>query len=82
MHLPAPLDCAVPIALGAVVTLKPVGEEWVVTLDVAPLRDVPALRVSADGRELGGQVHDLRWDGRAGVARATRRVWKQKPGRA
>ena len=82
--LPVMPECAVNLstaALHSVMTLKPQGDEWVVTLDTCPVADMPALQVSADG-EGTGSVHDLRWHGKAGVARATRRTWKQKPGRA
>ncbi len=87
-RLPPPLpvmpECAVNVstpALHSVMTLRPVGDEWVVTLDTAPLSDMPALQVREDGDGVG-QVNDLRWHGKAGVARATHRTWKQKPGRA
>jgi hypothetical protein len=78
-HMP---ECAVDVstpALHSVMTLKPQGDEWVITLETAPMTDVPALQIGADG-EGQGQVNDLRWHARAGVARATRRSWKQKPG--
>lgn len=87
-HAPPPLptapECAVDLsndALHSVMTLKPQGEEWIVTLDTVPLSDMPALQVR-DGKEGVGAVHDLRWHGKAGVARAMRRTWKQKPGQA
>jgi hypothetical protein len=82
--LPMQPECAVDVstpAVHGVLTLKPQGDEWVVTLDTAPMTDVPARQVDADG-EILGTVHDLRWHGRAGVAKATRRSWKQKPGQA
>lgn len=82
--LPVMPECAVDVstpALHSVMTLKPVGEEWVVTLDTTPIKDVPALQVNAAGDGVG-QVNDLRWHGQAGVAKSTRRTWKQKPGRA
>lgn len=78
--LPTPAECAIPMLHG-VMTLKPQGDEWVVTLDTVPMSDVPALQVREDG-DGGGSVHDLRWHGRAGVARAVRHTWKQKPGQA
>ena len=83
---PPPLpvrECAVRIAqssLDAVMGFKMLGNEFVVTLECAPRDDAPALQVS-DGRG-SGAVTDLRWHGRAGLARATRAQWKQKPGRA
>jgi len=82
--LPVMPECAVDLstsALHSVMTLKPQGDEWVVTLDTTPMADMPALQVREDGDGVG-QVNDLRWHGKAGVARATRRTWKQKPGRA
>jgi hypothetical protein len=82
--LPVMPECAVNLSnavLHSVMTLKPQGEEWVVTLDTVPMADMPALQVRDDGDGVGS-VHDLRWHGKAGVARATRRTWKQKPGQA
>lgn len=79
--LPVMPECAVSLSVTASMTLRPVGDEWVVTLESTPMADVPALQVK-DGRETGGSVHDLRWHGRAGIAKATRSSWKQKPGRA
>ena len=82
--LPVMPECAVNLSnavLHSVMTLKPQGDEWVVTLDTIPMADMPALQVLGDG-DGTGSVHDLRWHGRAGVARATRRTWKQKPGQA
>ena len=82
--LPVMPECAVNLSnavLHSVMTLKPQGDEWVVTLDTVPMADMPALQVRDDG-DGTGSVHDLRWHGRAGVARATRRTWKQKPGQA
>lgn len=82
--LPVMPECAVNLSnavLHSVMTLKPQGEEWVVTLDTVPMADMPALQVREDGDGVGS-VHDLRWHGKAGVARATRRTWKQKPGQA
>ncbi len=80
--LPVSQECTVPMTPGCVMTLRAVGDEWVMTLNVAPLSDVPALRIDADGQPLGGAVHDLRLYGRAGVPKAGRRVWKQKPAQA
>lgn len=82
--LPVMPECAVNLSnavLHSVMTLKPQGDEWVVTLETVPMADMPALQVREDGDGVGS-VHDLRWHGKAGVARATRRTWKQKPGRA
>ena len=85
--LPPPLptnpECAVSVSTGqlsGVMTLRPQGDEWVVTLETAPVHDTPAMQVR-DGDGVGA-VHDLRWHGQAGVAHPTRRSWKQKPGRA
>ncbi|MEW6430483.1 MAG: hypothetical protein AB1730_03145 [Myxococcota bacterium] len=82
--LPSPPECAVAVrtaAVEGVLTLKPQGDEWLVTLDSVPMADVPALALNDDG-EGTGAVHDLRWHGKAGVARAVRRSWKQRPGQA
>ena len=82
--LPVMPECAVDLstaALHSTLTIKMSGEEWVVTLDTEPVADMPALQVNGD-REGSGQVNDLRWHGRAGLAKATRRTWKQKPGKA
>lgn len=82
--LPAAPECSVAVrtpAVEGVLTLKPQGDEWIVTLDFAPMADVPALALNEHG-EGSGAVHDLRWHGKAGVARAVRRTWKQKPGQA
>ena len=81
--LPVMPECAVDVsnsAIHSVMTFKPVGDEWVVTLDTRPVTDVPAAQVS--GGTTVGQVNDLRWHGSAGLARSTRRSWKQKPGLA
>lgn len=82
--LPALPECTVGVstqALHGVMTLKLQGDEWLVTLETTPLSDTPATRVR-QGREAGGAVNDLRWHGEAGLARAGRRSWRQKPGRA
>lgn len=82
--LPSSPECTVSVrtpAVEGVLTLKPQGDEWVVTLDWAPMADVPALALNEHGKGAGA-VHDLRWHGKAGVARPVRRTWKQKPGQA
>jgi hypothetical protein len=61
-------------------TLRPQGDEWLMTLDAVPLADSPAVQVH--GEDGGGAVHDLRWHGKAGLVRPLRQQWKQKPGRA
>ncbi len=80
-HRPPPLpqtpECSVSLTSTETLTLRATGDEWEVTLDSAPMADVPAMR--ADGT---GMVNDLRWNQRAGLPRAIRRVWKQKPARA
>ncbi len=81
--LPGPVQCSVDVStssLHSVMTLRPQGDEWVMTLDMAPVRDMPAVRV--EGEHGIGQVNDLRWNSRAGYVRATQRQWKVKPGRA
>ena len=81
--LPRAKECAVGLpqsSLHAVVAVKMTGDEFVVTLETAPRADAPALQVT-DGRGHGA-VTDLRWHGKAGLARATKTPWKLKPGRA
>lgn len=81
--LPARLECAVDVStqsLHSVMTLSPQGDDWVMTLDMVPVSDAPAVRV--EGEQGVGQVNDLRWNNRAGYVRATQRQWKVKPGRA
>ncbi|MCA3012945.1 MAG: hypothetical protein INH41_11155 [Myxococcaceae bacterium] len=81
--LPAPAGCSVDVStrsLHSVLTLKPEGDEWTMTLDMAPVRDAPAVRVEGD--QGAGQVNDLRWSRSAGYVRATQRQWRVKPGRA
>lgn len=81
--LPVMPECSVDVstsALQGTMTIKVQGDEWVVTLDTAPVADMPALQVN--GTDGVGQVNDLRWHGKAGLARPMRRTWKQKPGRA
>lgn len=75
--LPTLPTCSVSLSATDTLTLRASGDEWELTLDSAPLADVPAMR--ADGT---GMVNDLRWSQRAGLPRAIRRVWKQKPARA
>lgn len=82
--LPPTVECRVLISapdFRGVMTFRPSGEEWLVSFESAPLCDAPAVQVRGD-EEVGGAVHDLRWHGRAGVVRPTRRSWKQKPGAA
>lgn len=82
--LPAMPECSVDVstrALHGVLTVRLQGDEWLVSLDTNPVADMPALQVR-EGQDGRLAVHDLRWHGRAGVARATRRTWKQKPGQA
>ncbi len=81
--LPRAPDCSVNFStpgLQGVLNLRPVGAEWVVTLECQPLDDSAALQLR--GKDGVGAVTDLRWHGKAGLARATRRQWKQKPGQA
>src|SRR5688572_33384524 len=81
--LPRAKECIVGLAqssLHAVLGIKLSGEEFVVTLEGAPRPDAPALQVT-EGRGHGA-VSDLRWHGKAGLARTTKSQWKQKPGRA
>lgn len=87
-HRPPPLpvmpECAVDVStpqVRGVLTLRPQGDEWVVTLDTAPQTDTPAVKLEGS-KEGSGTVNDLRWHQRAGVPQAVRRTWKQKPGRA
>ena len=83
--LPARPDCSINVStagLHSVLTMRPAGEneDWVVTLECAPIPDSPALQVR--GNDGVGSVTDLRWHGRAGLAKPTKRQWRQKPGRA
>ncbi len=78
--LPSPPECRVAVGLAGTMSFRPVGDEWLVTYDSAPLSDAPAAALR--GHEVVGAVHDLRWHGRAGVVKATHTTWKQKPGRA
>lgn len=83
---PPPLpvrECSVGLGLTtlhAVVGIKLNGDDFVVTLETAPRTDTPALQVT-NGRGHGA-VTDLRWHGKAGLARTTKSQWKLKPGRA
>ncbi len=74
-------SCEVNFTQTSVMTFRPSGDEWEVTLEVTPVADTPALQVQDDG-EASGAVHDLRWHGKAGLPKSIRRTWKQKPGRA
>lgn len=74
------VDVSTPSVHG-VLTLKPVGGEWVVTLETSPLGDTPAQRIDQHGAATGA-VHDLRVHSKAGVARGRAKTWKQKPGQA
>lgn len=81
---PPPLpECKVDVSnpmLASVMTLKPASnEEWVLTLECAPQADSAALQIR--GKDGVGAVTDLRWHGKAGLARTTKRQWKMKPGR-
>jgi len=87
VHKPPPLpparECTVDVSqsgLQAVMGFKLSGDEFVVTLECAPRPDAPALQVE-NGRGHGA-VTDLRWHGKAGLARPTKQQWKLKPGRA
>ena len=66
--------------LNAVMGIKLNGDDFVVTLETAPRADAPARQVT-HGRGHGA-VTDLRWHGKAGLARTTKSQWKLKPGRA
>ncbi len=79
--LPPSRECEVAVSTGSfhgVMTLRPQGDDWVVTLETSPVDDAP----TAQARKGEGAVHDLRWHGEAGVVRSTKRSWRQKPGRA
>ena len=82
--LPVRPECAVNLStagLHSVMTMRPVdGGEWLVTLDCVPVPDSAALQVR--GKDGVGAVSDLRWHGKAGLAKPTQRQWRQKPGRA
>ena len=57
--------------------------QWLMDLDYEPLADSPALRIegAADDAPLhgSGQVHDLRWHGKAGIARRAHARWRKPP---
>ena len=57
--------------------------QWLMDLDYEPLADSPALRIeeAADNSPLhgSGQVHDLRWHGKAGIARRAHAQWRKPP---
>ncbi len=81
--LPPSRECSVDVSqtgLQAVMGFKLSGDEFVVTLECSPRPDAPALQV--EGGRGHGAVTDLRWHGKAGLARATKQQWKLKPGRA
>jgi hypothetical protein len=73
------VDVSTP-TVGGLLTLRPQGDTWLVTLESVPLADSPAVQVH--GTDGVGTVHDLRWHGRAGLTRPVRRQWRQKPGQA
>lgn len=57
--------------------------QWLMDLDYEPLADSPALRID-DAKGGGplqgsGQVHDLRWHGKAGIARRAHVQWRKPP---
>ncbi len=80
--LPRPMRawCEVNFTASSVMTFRPTGEEWEITLDVVPVADAPAMQVQ--NGDASGSVHDLRWHGKAGLPKPVRRTWRQKPGRA
>ncbi len=82
--LPVRPDCSVNVStagLHGVMTMRPAdGDEWLVTLECVPMADSAALQVR--GNDGVGAVSDLRWHGRAGLAKPTKRQWKTRPGRA
>jgi hypothetical protein len=66
--------------LRGVMTLKPDGAEWLVTLEVEARDDGAALESLGPG--ILAAVNDVRLKGKAELARPTKRVWKVKPGQA
>lgn len=63
-----------------VMTLRPEGSEWLVTLEVEARDDGAALE--AIGRGSLAAVNDVRLKGKAELARPSKRVWKVKPAQA
>jgi hypothetical protein len=57
--------------------------QWQMDLDYEPLADSPALRIdeTSEGGALhgSGQVNDLRWHGKAGIARRAHARWSKPP---
>jgi hypothetical protein len=66
--------------LTSTLNLRPSGDDWVVTLSTAPISDSAAVQVHGD--QGFGAVNDLRWHGKAGVAKPVSRQWRQKPAKA
>ena len=63
-----------------VMTLRPDGAEWLVTLEVEARDDGTALEFLGPG--MLGAVSDVRLKGKAELVRPTKRAWKVKPARA
>lgn len=63
-----------------VMTLRPDGSDWLVTLEVEARDDGAALEAIAPG--ILAAVSDVRLKGKAELARPSKRVWKVKPGQA
>ena len=63
-----------------VMTLKPEGNEWLVTLEVEARGDGAALEEISPGTL--STVSDVRLKGKAELARPSKRAWKVKPAQA
>ena len=63
-----------------VMTLKPEGSEWLVTLEVEARGDGAALEELSPGTL--ALVSDVRLKGKAELARPSKRMWKVKPAQA
>ncbi len=63
-------------------TYEQAAGDWLVDIDCEPLADSPASRLdelALPPTEAPGVVHDLRWHGRAGIARRRHGQWRKPP---
>lgn len=73
------IDLSTP-TLTSSLSLRQSGDDWVVTLSTAPISDSAGVQVHGD--QGFGAVSDLRWHGKAGLAKPVSRQWRQKPAKA